>query len=162
VVIAIVAIGLVLALGWWALSRARRSAAPTPPSPAPDGESVVDPADLADLDARFGGVELLDAGRRHALLEAHLRPVVQRRVPVRTIEPVPGLHISRLRFADGTAIVVRGFAPGDVGILASVIRKHSVLPGACATDARGTHVDFDWSGGRRTMSLLVTGLDQPD
>lgn len=161
-VVAIVAIVLVVALGWWAVRRARRPPTPVAAPPVLDGESVVDPADLADLDARFGGVELLDAGRREALLEARLRPVVQRRVPVRTIEPVPGLHISRLRFADGTAVVVRGFAPGDVGILASVLRRHSVLPGAFSTDARGTHVDFDWSGGRRTISLLVTGLDQPD
>ncbi len=99
---------------------------------------------------------------QRALLENHLRPLVARRVPVRCIEVVPQLRTTRVRFADGTAVVVRGEAAGDAGVLASVVRQHRVLPADYRTDDAGTHLVFDWFDGRRHMSLLVTGLDQPD
>jgi hypothetical protein len=163
--LAIAVVGLALAGLWWSRRRALRPKHQDEPrserSDVPD-PGVLDPADVADLEALFDGVDQGEAVRRVVLLESRLRPVVERRVPVRAIEPVPGLHVSRMRFADGTTVVVRGFEPGDVAVLASVIRKRTVLAGACASDARGTHLDFDVSGGRRTMSLLVTGLDQPE
>ena len=83
-------------------------------------------------------------------------------MPLRCIEVVPQLRTTRVRFADGTAFVVRGETAGDAGVLASIVRQHRVLPSDYSTDAAGTHLVFDWSDGRRHMSLLVTGLDQPD
>jgi hypothetical protein len=122
----------------------------------------VDPSDVADLGARFGDIDVEHAAARDALLLAHLQPLVSRRVPVRCVEPVPELRIVRVRFADGTAVVVRGEMAGDAGVLASVVRDHAVLPSACSTDAAGTRLVFDWSGGRGHVSMRVAGLDQPD
>ena len=47
-------------------------------------------------------------------------------------------------------------------MLAPVVRQHRVLPAYYRTDSAGTHLVFDWFDGRLNMSLLVTGLDQPD
>jgi hypothetical protein len=125
-------------------------------------ELPLDPADVADLTARFARVEADQAATQRALLEYHLRPLVVRRVPVHCIEVVPQLRTTRVRFADGTAVVVRGEAAGDAGVLATVVRQHRVLAADYRTDDAGTHLVFGWFDGRRHMSLLVTGLDQPD
>ena len=92
---------------------------------------------------------------------ARLRPLVDRRVPVRVVEAVPTRQVVRIRFADGTTVVGRGEVAGDAGVLASLARQQSVWPGSLTTDASGAHVVFSWSGGR-CVTLLVTGLDQPD
>ena len=89
------------------------------------------------------------------MLLAHLQPLVARKVPVRGVEPVPELRTVRVRFADGTAVVVRGEVAGDAGVLASVLRDHTVLPSACSTDAAGTRLVFDWS--RRPPSRRHAG-----
>ena len=46
-------------------------------------EAPLDPADVADLTARFARVDADQAATQRALLEYHLRPLVVRRVPVR-------------------------------------------------------------------------------
>ena len=122
----------------------------------------LDPLDVADIEARWEAFDADEHRRRDELLVSRLRPLVDRRVPVRVVEPVPGLQSVRIRFADGTAVMGRGDAAGDAGVLASLIRDQSVWPGSCSTDSTGTHLVFDWSGGRRHVSMLVTGLDQPD
>jgi hypothetical protein len=122
----------------------------------------VDPRDLADIGERFGDIDAEHAASRDAVLLAHLRPLVTRRVPVRCIEAVPDLHTVRVRFADGTAVVGRGEVAGDAGILASVLRDHAVLASACSTDAAGTRLVLDWSGGRGHIAMRVAGLDQPE
>jgi hypothetical protein len=141
----------------WGL-RARRRAARRRASFEPQ----IHPADLADLSDRFAGVDAEHAARQAQLLERHLRPLVRRRVPVRCVECIPEQHTNRVRFADGTAVNVRGESPGDAGVLAALVLRHAVLPATYRTDARGTHLVFDWSDGRRHMSVLVTGLGQPD
>lgn len=125
-------------------------------------DDLIDPADVADLAARFDGIAAEHVGRQGTILESRLRPLVERRVPVRAMVCLPELHINRVRFADGTAVDVRGETPGDAGVLASVVLRHAVLPRTCCTDARGTHLVFDWSGGRRRLSMLVTAVDHPD
>jgi hypothetical protein len=149
----VVAVVVGVSVGAWSASRRR---------PAPITSSPMDPSDVADLAARFDGVDAQHSRYRDALLAARLLPLVTRRVPVRTIEPLADRKTTRVRFADGTAVVVRGHAAGDTGVLAAVVRKQAVLPGTCSTDADGTHLVFDWSGGRHHLSVLVTGLDQPD
>ena len=125
-------------------------------------EPSLDPADLAELEGRWQLVDEDHHRRRAELLCSRLRPLVDRRVPVRVVEPIPALRVVRIRFADGTAVVGRGEVAGDAGVLAALVRTKSVWPGSFRTDADGTHLRFDWSGGRRHMSVLVTGLDQPD
>lgn len=131
--------------------------------PAATGlRSALDPRDLADVAARFDAVESDVARRRGELLASRLRPLIDKRVPVRMVEPVPQLGTLRIRFADGTAVMGRGDAAGDAGVLAKLIRERSVWPGSCSTDERGTHLVFAWSGSRKRLSVLVSGLDQPD
>jgi len=59
-------------------------------------------------------------------------------------------------------VLARGADPGDIAVLAAAMRQRSMPPATCATDADGTHLVFRWPGRRRTLSILVTGLDQPD
>ena len=70
---------------------------------------------------------------------------------------------ARLRFADGTTVVVKSVVPGDVAVLALAMRHGSVRPAACTTDLDGsTQLLFTWLGGHRELALRVVGLDQPD
>ena len=48
----------------------------------------------------------------------------------------------------------------EVGVLASVLRSHAVRPTARSTDASGAHLVFGC--GHRTLSVRVSGLDQPE
>jgi hypothetical protein len=153
VVLAALILGLVV---WAVVSRRRPEETVEPELPG------VDPQEVADVEARFGNVDAENRRSHDAVLLAHLQPLVTRKVPVRCIEPVPDLHIVRVRFADGTAVVVRGEVAGDAGIVASVLRDHAVWPSACSTDAAGTRLVLDWSGGRNHVAMRVAGLDQPD
>jgi hypothetical protein len=119
------------------------------------------PEDLAELDARLAAV-LADLGHEHDVHVAiRLQPLVDRRVPARAVEAVPELNSARIRFADGTAVLVQGSAPGDVGVLACWIRGRSVLPRACATTNEGTHLIFASPSRPRELCVRVTGVDQP-
>ena len=143
--------------------RARRRPSAGHPLPPQEAllEPLIDPEDVAEIESRWDALDATHRRRRDELLLARLRPLVDRRVPVRVVEPIPTRQVVRIRFADGTAVVGRGEVAGDTGVLASLIRKQSVWPGSCTTDAAGTHVVFAWSGGR-CVTVLVTGLDQPD
>ena len=90
-----------------------------------------------------------------------LSTLVDRGVPVRAVEVAPGLQAIRLRFADGTAVLVRGWVPGDAGLLARWVRACSVVPVACSVRARGTQLEFSVEGQPNRLALRVTGLDQP-
>jgi hypothetical protein len=125
-------------------------------------DTELDPADAADLDARFTAVEAEQAVERNRRLALKLQPLVDRRVPARSIERAPGVGAARIRFADGTAVFVRGVASGDVGVLAALMHRRAVPPEACSADADGTRLTFGWPGRRQRVSVVVTGLDQPD
>ena len=122
----------------------------------------LDPADAAELDERFSAVEAEQAVERNRRLVLELQPLVDRRVPARSIERAPGVGAARIRFADGTAVVVRGVARGDVGVLAALMHRRAVPPEACSSGADGTRLTFGWPGRRQRVSVVVTGLDQPD
>jgi hypothetical protein len=122
----------------------------------------VAPDDAADLAGRLAAVEADEGEDRDRRLARRLDVVVTRRVPVRVVEAVPTRGAARVRFADGTAVFVRGVIPGDVGVLASWVAEGSVLPQRCSTEADGTHLDLASPSGRRTLSIVVTGYDQPD
>ena len=120
------------------------------------------PADAAAIDAMFAVLDpdLLHLARR---VSWRLRPLVERGVPPRVIEAAPVPRAARLRFADGTTVVVKGVTPGDIGVLAVAMRQGSVKPARCETDAEGrARLLFTWLGGHRSLSLRVVGLDQPD
>jgi hypothetical protein len=125
-----------------------------------DGEGLR-PADIAEIAARLASVDAAAATARDAALARRLRPLVERRVPLRQVEAVRELGASRLRFADGTALVVRGAVAGDVGVLATWVRSTSVPVSACHHREDGVWLVFAPPRGRRRLSVLVTGLDQP-
>ncbi len=103
-------------------------------------------------------------GRSLALrLSRKLGPLVQRGVPPRAIEAAPVPRAARLRFADGTTVVVKGTASGDLAVLAMAMLRGSVRPAAWRTDLEGgTLLQLSWTHGQRRLSLRVVGLDQPD
>jgi hypothetical protein len=141
------------------LARLRR---PDVPGAADPLDVPVEDGEQAEMTARFDAVALQYESDRDRLVRSRLAPVVSRRIPVRVIEPLADRGATRVRFADGTAVTVRGEMAGDAGVLAAAVRGQGVVLGSCTTRADGTHVVFDWSGGRRHISMRVTGLDQPD
>lgn len=124
--------------------------------------SGVDPVEASEIEAMLSAVST-GVGDLALRLSWRLNPLVQRCVPARVIEAGPVPFAARLRFADGTAVVVKSAVPGDVGVLAVAMRRGSVKPAACRTDADGaTRLVFTWPGRHRDLSLRVVGLDQPD
>jgi hypothetical protein len=118
--------------------------------------------DTAELEAMLAAI---DADKRDFALRlsSRLHPLVQRGVPPRAIEAAPARRAARLRFADGTTVLVKVAAPGDLGALAITMRHGSLKPAGCTTDADGTaHLVLICADEHRWLSLHVVGLDQPD
>ncbi len=88
---------------------------------------------------------------------------MERGVPPRVIEAAPAPRAARLRFADGTTVLVRVAVPGELGTLALTMRHGSLKPAGWRTDADGSaHLLLSFSSEHRLLSLHVVGLDQPD
>jgi len=127
----------------------------------PSPRSAVDPAAAAEIEAVLASVEA-DAHDFAVRLSSRLYPLVRRGVPPRVIERAPVPRVARLRFADGTTVLVKLAVPGDLGAIVEIMRR-SVTPSACRTAPDGsTHLVFRLSSGHRVVSLRVVGLDQPD
>ena len=122
----------------------------------------IDPVQASEIEAMLSTVS---AGANDLALRlwCRLNPLVQRCVPARAIEAAPVPRAARLRFADGTAVIVKSAVPGDVGVLGLAMRRASVIATACSTGPDGaTWLVFSCPGGHRELSLRVLGLDQPD
>ena len=122
----------------------------------------IDPVQVSEIEALLSTVS---AGANDLALRlwCRLNPLVQRCVPARAIEAAPVPRAARLRFADGTAVIVTSVVPGDVGTLALAMRRGSVKATACGAGPDGaTRLVFICPGGHRELSLRVLGLDQPD
>ena len=159
-VFGVVASLLAVAIWWWRRDSLR-------PQPRRDGrrpdvpEPDLDPADTADLDLLFARAD--DAtSTRDDVVATRLDVVRRRAVPVRVVEPVPSLGASRVRFADGTAVIGHGVVAGDMGVLVAAVRDHAVHVESCRREPDGMHVLFAWPGARAVLGVVVTGLDQPD
>jgi hypothetical protein len=122
----------------------------------------LDVADVAELEQRFAAVDHDEATQRDRQLAVQLDRLIERRIPVRSVEAAPSVGAPRIRFADGTAMFVHGEAPGDVGVLAMWTQHGSVLPVACSTELDGAHLALAAAGSVKRVSVLVSGLDQPD
>jgi hypothetical protein len=133
------------------MSAARLVAVPAvSTSAAPEIDALLT---LTDTDRR-------DFARR---LSSRLQPLVQRGVPPRVIEAAPAPRAARLRFADGTTILVKVAVPGQLGTLALTMRHGSLKPAGWRTDPDGSaHLLLSSSAEDRCLSLHVVGLDQPD
>jgi hypothetical protein len=148
---------------WWSLAHRRAltgaaalglpSATAGPDLGVTDAAEIESTLEAVDVDRR-------DFARRLAL---RLQPLVQRGVPPRVIEAAPVPRAARLRFADGTTVLVQATAPGELGALALTMRHGSLKPARCTTDPDGSaHLLLSCSGEHRRLSLHVVGLDQPD
>lgn len=122
----------------------------------------LDPAELHDVAALLDSADRDARRNRDQVLVARVRPLVDKRVPLSVVEPVPGLQTVRLRFADGTALVGYGERAGDAGVLASMVLKQPVWVGSFTTDLAGTHLRFPRAGNNKPVAFVVTGLDQPE
>jgi hypothetical protein len=150
-------------LAWWALRRGQGPAGDFNRwTDDLDDLDDLDVADVAELEQRFAAVDLDEGHHRDRQLAVHLDRLIARRIPVRSVEAAPTVGSPRIRFADGTAMFVHGEAPGDVGVLAMWTQRGSVLPVACSTDLDGAHLALAATGSVRRVSVLVSGLDQPD
>jgi len=147
----VVAVLVVVAVARW-VGAGRSSAA--------DPEVALDLGDLSDLEARLAEVADEERAQLTARVAARLELVVARQVPVRGIERAPGGGCARVRFADGTSVLVRGTHPGDAGVLAARARRDAVLLRSCRAQANGAHLVFTTPKG--DLDLVATGLDQPD
>jgi hypothetical protein len=122
----------------------------------------VAPAEAAEIDALFASV---DTDRRTLAFRLSLKllPLVERGVPPRALEAAPVAKAARLRFADGTTVVVKSTSPGDLAVLVMAMRHGSLRPVACQTGRDGgAQLQLSWADGQRRLSLRVVGLDQPD
>ena len=141
-------------MAWWT----RRQHAP---SPSTDPEGFAD-GDLAELDVVFAAAEAEEARRRDARLAILIAPLVARRVPARIIEAVPNLHAARIRFADGTSVLVRGRAPATSACWPAGCAIAGWYRSRCSPTSSGMELAFSVSDRPCPFVLRVTGLDQPD
>jgi hypothetical protein len=124
--------------------------AASPLGPAGEIEAVLAAADI-------------DRGGFARRLSSRLQPLVQRGVPPRAIEAAPAPRAARLRFADGTTVLVKVAVPGELGTLALTMRQGSLKPAGWTTHPDGSaHLLLTCPVEHRCLSLHVVGLDQPD
>lgn len=121
---------------------------------------VPGPARLVGMDAAERDEENL-----RTLLGKRLDYLISRRIPVRGVHPGPIQLTSRLRFADGTTLLVRSEHPGSLArVLQAVLSGKPVLverwerrPGGLAL-----WLALQATGKRLHLGVLVLGPDQPD
>jgi hypothetical protein len=136
-------------MAWWSSPRRSRR----------ELHAGFDPSDLAELEAVFAAVEAEQ--RRGQVIQAApiLRRLVSRRVPARAVEAAPEQRAVRVRFADGTQLLVRGRTPGDAGVLARWVRDRTVLPVTWLEAEGETRLTFGSPQRRGHLGFVVTGVD---
>lgn len=143
--------GIAVAVVAGALGARRRRAAPQP---------MLDPRDVSELSERFAAIAADHAPVRAAAIDARLRVLRSRRVPVRAVLPAQRAGTARVRFADGTVVLVGATCRRDLFSLAcGVDRDVSLASWRSAPDR--TTVHFVWRAGG-SADVIALGLDQAD
>ena len=129
-------------------------------------DATNDPADDQDhvdveLQAALDRVWNEHAHDADTMLDARLRQLIDRGVPIRALRPAPGGRAIRVVFADGTVLLCRGTGQGDFGRLGLALTTTSVRLGGFARTDSGTRLEFRWHPDHRLAAVAV-GLDQPD
>lgn len=94
-------------------------------------------------------------------LVTRLEQVRARGVPLRGAEAFGTDGVVRLRFADGTAVLVRGNERGSLSTVAvAVVRSIPVLLSDVHDDGRAVRAEFRWNQ-RHHVGVEVLGYDQP-
>ena len=136
-------------MAWWSSPRRLRG----------EPHAGFDPSDLAEMEAAFAAVEAEQVRRQGVEAGPVLRRLVARRVPARAVEAAPERRAVRVRFADGTQLLVRGTTPGDAGVLARWLRDRTVLLVTWLEDEGGARLTFASPERRGRLGFVVTGVD---
>jgi hypothetical protein len=127
------------------------------------GLSEAAPAEAEEIEAVLAAVDVDNTREFARRLSSRLQPLVERGVPPRVIEAAPVPRAARLRFADGTTVLVKVSAPGELGTLALTMRHGSLKPAGWRTGPDGSaHLLLSFPPEHRLLALHVVGLDQPD
>ncbi|HOB04931.1 MAG TPA: hypothetical protein PKM36_06630 [Propionibacteriaceae bacterium] len=109
--------------------------------------------------------DVVGEGRLLALLGVRLDQLMARRIPVRGVSAGPVLHSTRLRFADGTTLLVRSERSGNMArVLQAVLSGRPVLVERWERRSGGLALALavQSSGRRLHLGMVVLGPDQPD
>jgi hypothetical protein len=161
VVLVLLAVAVLVVLAVGVLVRVRPAHRPVPAG-SHAGDDGLDPGDVADLDARLVAIADEEHQQRDARLQPALDRLIERQVPLRAVEAATGVGCARVRFADGTALLVRGDPRGSAGVLAGWVRQGSVVLAAYGPASVGVELTVLDRAHARRLRLLATGLDQPD
>ena len=92
-----------------------------------------------------------------------LETLLSRRVPVRGIEPGPVTGVGRMRWGDGTVMLVAAARPGDLSrVLRTLATRRSLTLGSYELTEDGPRLTLRGATGREPVQLIVVGPDQPD
>lgn len=103
--------------------------------------------------------------RIFALLMIRLDRLVQRGIPLRNVSAGPVHNSARLRFGDGTTLIVRSVRPGSSGaFVAAILGGRSVLLEGSQWRDDALVLTLAVPARRRTVRhhVVLLGGDQPD
>lgn len=151
----VVFVGLASAVAAWLLRRHRPLArAALLPEESSFG------ADALDLEAVLREVHAEHSDSRRRLIAVHLDLLRRHRVPLRRIYASPGKAVARLGFADGTVLLARSYARGDLPTVVRLQQHGGLVVSEFADHPDGLTVKLTSNGGG--CRLVAVGLDQAD
>lgn len=118
-------------------------------------------SDVADVSAAMDEIAREHGANVSVLVQARLRPLLARGVPVRSIRATGGAGPARICFADGTVIWARGARRGDLLDLLVQVQRRPVRLVDVQPEADLTRVDFVVGDDPRRVRAYAVGLDQP-
>lgn len=117
-------------------------------------------AEVRDLEAAFKEVHAEGSDSLRRLVAVHLDLLRSHRVPLRRISASPGRAVARLGFADGTVLLARSWARGDLPTVVRLQQRGGLVVSDYAEHPEGLAVQLTSAGGGCT--LIAVGLDQAD
>lgn len=122
-------------------------------------EPGFDPSDLNELSGRMSTIATVYGEGDTVELTRRLQRLIDKQWPVHSIAAAPAREATRIRFIDGTTLLVKGESV-RLARLAHERRHHPVRLAASRTDSVGTQLTFVYRGGHFATSLV--GFDQAD
>lgn len=150
----VVLVGVVVAVMVWLLNRHGQAARAALLADGTFG------ADALDLDAVLREVHAEEADSRRRLIAVHLDLLRSHRVPLRRIYASPGRAVARLGFADGTVLLARSYAQGDLPTVVRLQQYGGLVVSEYADHPDGLTIHMTSNGG--ACRLVAVGLDQAD